>query len=146
MNKLQKFLGIGVLALGLAGCKEQTIDYEYSNIKHERAVVTYKNESRGLRWIGRMSYLYERYEITFKGKIEFELEDEEMYGKFNSNDIADVSYREVYTSLSTYDDTNNSGTNCLIEKKFVDSNSEFTEKKCVSGYDFVDARLIRKSR
>lgn len=131
MKNLKRILGTGLMLLGLAGCKE--FEMKYSNIKHENAIVSYKKFSAPYT-IGELKPVKTstgevlvvmpvdypaKYEIAFDGKIRFELDDRVMFDRFHSNDQADVSYRELYSLI--YDDTNNDGTNELVQRFFMDA-------------------------
>lgn len=140
MKSLRGILFGGLMLLGLTGCKE--FEIKYSDIKHEDAIVSYKNftapytigelkpvkTSSGQEILTPTRVDYPaKYEIAFDGKIRFELDDRVMFDRFHSNDQADVSYRELYSLI--YDDTNNDGTNELIQKFFMDA-------------EFIDAQPI----
>ena len=127
MKNLKRILFGGLMLLGLAGCKEYKT--EYSDVKHEDALVSYKKHRNS--YIAQLNeqrtYHPEEYEIVFDGKIRFVLDNKEMFKRFNSNDQADVSYREKYRLI--LDDTNKDGTNELIQKNFMDA-------------EFIDAQPI----
>jgi len=139
MNRLQKMLCIGVGLLSFAGCKE--FEIEYSPVLHEDAIVSSKKfsapytigelkpvkTSTGEAMIVTPVDYPAKYNITFDGKIQFELDDRILFDRFHSNDQADVSYREKYSLI--YDDTNNDGTNELVHKYFMDA-------------EFIDAQPI----
>lgn len=66
--------------------------------------------------------------ITFSGKINFNLDNKEVYNKFNLGDSAEVSYREIY--LTTFDDLDKDGKKEQIGK-------------VLEGYQFIDAQPKR---
>lgn len=80
----------------LAGCNE--IEKEYPAPKQEKARVSQKIhegfylESKNAR----IKEHPERYLITFDGKVDFTVDNLELYNKFNSNDVANVTYKEEY--------------------------------------------------
>lgn len=134
MNKLQRRLGIGLLALGLlAGCREYK--REYSEIKHEDAVVSKMNYTKGhnnleIVWKFyeerlelRNVYHPEKNEIAFDGKVDFELDDRIIFDRFEKvGDSADVSYKEIHWKTYNYD-----------------GKTRYLEKDDIQGYEFVDA-------
>ncbi len=154
MKTLNKILFGGLTLLGLVSCREYKT--EYSDVKHENAIVSSKNYipskskievglilnptilNPNLTMSGKLGYTFggftfakknspAKYEIAFDGKIRFELDDRIMFDRFHSNDQADVSYRELYSLI--YDDTNNDGTNELVQRFFMDA-------------EFIDAQPI----
>lgn len=149
MNKLQKILGVFVLGttLGLAGCQEERI--EYSPVLHEEAKVVdaiYIPSKHGSGMSVSMNLddgsispgitsidIKEKYAVIFKcqhGKFIIEGTDEpykKLWEKMTAGEKVKISYKEKYYSV--YDDTNNDGTNELIEKKLIK-------------YDFLDAQPI----
>ena len=59
----------------------------------------------------------EEYLITFVGeKTNFKLDDEELYNRFNKDDVVIVNYREAYEC--TYDDIDGDGKEDLVKKEF----------------------------
>ncbi len=130
MNKLQKILGIGAIVLSLTGCRETE---EYSEIKHENAVVSYRQYRKAhtyrsmilVRAIIPITRHYpERWYINFDGNIDFEVDNKEIYNRFdNTGDVADISYKEFHASIYN---TNKNGKEELIWRgrsiyEFVDA-------------------------
>jgi hypothetical protein len=133
--KLVKYLRNGILsaALLMAGCKEYKT--EYSEVMHENATVAsmYHEDN----WIQMMPVMIgdnvgiipishpEINWITFDGQVDFDIDNEEIFNRFNKNDSADISYREIYRTV--YDDGDGDGKKELLEKK-------------IRGYYFIDAQ------
>lgn len=136
--------GIGASCL-LSGCQEYRT--EYSETKHEEAVVTSKKHmseddqlgtglvlgtamgdiGSGLCLGVAMSDDEHNY-ITFKGSnVVFKRDSKKLFRRFNLNDVTDVTYKRRYET--TYDDINNDG-----KKEIVNRTSK--------GYKFLDAQLI----
>lgn len=138
INSLRKkslpyLLAISLAVSILSGCKEHKT--EYSEPKHEEATVIYKHHR--VSWMQPIpcgkSFTYiihpARYDTTFTGSIEFEVNDSQIFNRFEEKDLADVTYREVYKL--TYDDLDGDGKKELLERKLKE-------------YEFLDAQPIKK--
>jgi len=134
MNKLQRLLGVGAIALAsITGCKYQT---EYSKIKHEIATVTLREHQDATNSIGfgvaignpgaglAMSH-GERYYIFFDGEIDFEINNKDIFNRFNKGDSAYITYKEI--DLLRFKNVSRGGIRKLFKKAFFD-------------YEFVDAQ------
>lgn len=118
----------GLAASVLTGCKETKT--RHSNILYEDAVVTSMNHRNA--WIqpikiGKITSIITHpaiNKIDFDGKIDFEINNREVYNRFHLGDLASISYREEYSD--TYDDTNGDGKRELTGTK-------------LKGYEFIDA-------
>lgn len=132
MKNLQRLalVGLSTLILSLSGCKEYKI--EYSEIKHETARVSLQeyvpestNMSRNVDSEGDVSFSVDtdptEYNIAFKGKIDFKLDNKEIFDRFKLEDKADVSYTEVYWAV--YDKFKDDGIERrkLLERKFLEN-------------------------
>ena len=136
MKNLQRLVLVGLSTLVFSfGCKDYRI--EYSEVKHETARVTlheYVPESTSLSFDidmdGGISNSIdtdpEEYNITFKGKIDFELDNKEIFDRFKLEDKADVSYKEKHGK--TYD---------------RDGKTRYLKKDEIVGNEFVDAWPIK---
>ena len=110
-NKLAQY----ILAVGLSltlfnGCRE--VRKGLSDVLHEDALVV-EMEHQNSRTtsfptiVGKMAIMHhvcypERNMILFDGKVDFEIDNKEIFSRFNQGDSANVSYREVYKL--TFDD------------------------------------------
>ena len=131
MNKLLRLLGVCTIALvTLSGCREYRT--EYSEVKHESAHISGKRYDPGTSGIilpDSGAFFPRKYWITFDGNIDFNVNNKNLYNKFNQGDLADVSYREMYKSI--YDDINKDGQKELLKRE-------------LDGYKFIDAQPIKK--
>lgn len=130
-------LATGVAATVLAGCKDTKT--ELSEILHDEATIESKQyvvhpDDDQFNWgivFGSPSAAvilseYKHYYIVFQSKkIRFNVYNKELFNRFNTNDIADVTYREVYRL--TYDDIDGDGKTDLVNKVLTD-------------YKFLDAQ------
>ncbi|MGV8151702.1 MAG: hypothetical protein ACP5OG_01350 [Candidatus Nanoarchaeia archaeon] len=136
MSKLKQALGYiaaGIILAGISGCKEYKT--EYSDVKNYDATVTKKEHKDSWTQIipistGKVTILApvahpEQNHITFKGNLEFILDNKELFERFDLNDKAEVSYKEVYNSV--YDDKDKDGNKELIKRE-------------ITKYEFVDAQ------
>ena len=145
MNKLQRIIGTGMIALaglGISGCKEGVI--EYSDVKTENAKVTWKEHKDAYStmilipmMIGKSMMLMpesidipEKNDIVFMGEQNFDLDNSEIFQRFKVGDKSKVSYVEKY--WSTYDVHKDDG----IKRRTL-LKREFLENK------FVDAQPIK---
>lgn len=139
MNKLLRLLGISAVALAvIAGCKEYRT--EYSEVKHENAIVTSKDPGGNFIGFGASignpglgMLMSDHKEITFDGDIDFRVDlkninRQGLYDIFNVGDLADVTYRNRF--LSAYNGLNKDGQKELIEKRFIE-------------HEFIDAQPIK---
>ncbi len=159
MKNITKILGIGILAvasLGIGACSEYKT--EYSEIKHETAIVTLHkyvpektetdigvsitNHEGGFGFgtngfgygLGGMNVVTgttpEKYEVVFSGKVDFEVDNKEIFDRFKLEDKADVSYQEVYGAVYEYNEDTIEKEK-LLERKFLENK-------------FVDAQPIKE--
>jgi hypothetical protein len=95
ISKMKKTIllltGLGVL---LSGCIEKRI--EYSDIRHEDAIVAEKQHKDANHSPHPVFDYPEQNLIFFDGAIDFIIDNKEVYNKFNEGDKADISYREKY--------------------------------------------------
>lgn len=141
----------GLALIPLTGCEESRIVFkrefkrELSDIIYEQAVVTSKKHSpeedytylgiavgnsindlpTGLGLAAAMHQDEKNY-ITFTGqKVTFDINNKEIFNRFELNDPAEISYKEIYSA--TYEDLDNDGEKDLVEKT-------------LEGYKFLDAK------
>ena len=129
MNRLQRLLGIGAIALAtITGCKEYRT--EYSEIKHGNASVELHYHRPYMHVGGGRLFIRShpaQYHVKFSGDVNFEINNKNIFNRFkDKSSLVDVSYREIY--FSVYDDTDRDGQKELIKRK-------------LQGYEFVDAQL-----
>jgi len=125
-------LAVGLFASLVSGCKETR--KELSDLLHEDArVMSMEHHSSWIQLmpmqVGEVTTMMtivhpERNEIKFEGKVNFELNNKQIYGRFNKDDSADVSYREEYEL--TFEDLDKDGVKeqtgkVLMDYKFVDA-------------------------
>jgi len=128
MNKLQRLLLVGALTFSLIGCKEYK--REYSEVKNENAIVSlhkYVPERTNIDFDfdGEISIDTDpaEYNIEFKGKIIFKLNNKQVFDRFQLEDLVDVSYREIHGK--TYG---------------RDGKTRYLEKDEIVGNEFVNAQ------
>jgi hypothetical protein len=130
MKTLQRLLlvGLSTLVLSLPGCKEYKI--EYSDVKHENAIVSLheyfpENTSIDFGFDGKMSINTNpaEYNIEFKGKIIFKLNNKQVFDRFQLEDLVEVSYKEIHGK--TYG---------------RDGKTRYLESDEIVGNEFVDAK------
>lgn len=138
-NKSRSYLLATGLAAGLAmnvisGCNTETRT-ELSDILHEDAKVTTKQHTSHRLYpimYGKILIMQNHNAkniIKFNGKINFEINNEEIYNRFNEGDIVDIFYKNKYKL--TFKDINKDGTKELVSK-------------VIEEYEFVDAQLKNK--
>jgi len=104
----------------LSGCSGER---EYSEIKHEEAVVTNMETHSSYSSISIIGPVISvisgstRYETNFNGKVNFEINDEAIFNRFHMNDKVDVSFREVY-SIS-YADLDKDGKKEVVKRELL---------------------------
>jgi hypothetical protein len=146
MKTLAKILGIGMLGLALVGCGDKSIICE-SPVIHERVKVLekryipaedelgsgiaiglcMKNLPIGIA-LGSAMSRDEEYLIKFRGeKIDLSVKNKAIYERFNSNNVVDVSYKEICRFNYT---KNKDGKYELASKKVLD-------------YKVIDAQPIK---
>jgi len=131
MNSLQKIILVGALTFSLFGCKEYR--REYSEIKHENAIVSlhkYVPESTSLDFdlddegiSVSIDTNPAEYNIEFKGKIIFKLNNKQVFDRFQLEDLVEVSYKEIHGK--TYG---------------RDGKTRYLESDEIVGNEFVDAK------
>lgn len=130
MNKLQRLLLVGALTFSLIGCKEYK--REYSEIKHENAIVSlhkYVPERTNIDLdfdddgiSASIDTDPAEYNIEFKGKIIFKLNNKQVFDRFQLEDLVDVSYREIHGKTYGRDGkTRYLEKDEIVENEFVDA-------------------------
>lgn len=137
MNYLRKpamYLSAAVLAASfLTGCKDTRTelsdviheDAKVAKMEHHSSYITLVPMRVGKVTIMNQIHHPERNNITFKGKLKFEVDNKKIYKRVKLGDKADVSYRESYKL--TFEDLNKDGKKEQISREFSD-------------YVFVDAQ------
>jgi hypothetical protein len=125
----------GLAASVLTGCTGTETRKELSDIIHENAkVVRMEHHSSWIQLIpirvGKtLTFLYVPYPekniIEFDGKVDFEMDREDIFDRFKEGDNADITYRICYQ--------------LTFEDRDGDGNKEQTGIQ-LTGYDFVDAQ------
>lgn len=126
-------LSVGLASSLLTACKQ--VKTEISDVLHEDAkVVGMEHKNSWMQPMpihaGKIRTIYfihhpERNIISFDGKVDFEINNKEVFSRFKQGDSASVSYRQSYRL--TFDDIDGDGKKDLVNKVLVD-------------YDFLDAQ------
>ncbi len=131
-NKATTHLLLAGLTVGLVtGCDRKEIQTELSDILHEDAkVISTDHKKRFFQpiMIGKMLSGISHpavYKVTFDGEVDFEIDNKEIYDRFNRGDIVDVLYRKSYQL--TFEDLNKDGKKEQISR-------------ILTGYEFLDAQ------
>jgi hypothetical protein len=136
MRNITRLLGVGasMLALSLAGCKEWRIDY--SSVKQEEATVTWKEHKdaynttilmpmmigKSVHLMPHSIYIPEKNNIVFRGEQSFDLNNSEIFNRFQLNDKAKVSYKEKYWSTyETHKNVYGKKERTLLKSKFLEN-------------------------
>lgn len=120
MNKILTCGLASILSLSLIGCKEYRT--EYSEIKHENAVVSNQYHRNSYMYplrVGKITTIQTMpavYRTDFDGNIDFSVHGSKIYNSVSEGDSVDLTYREVYRAV--YDDKDNDDKKELISRKF----------------------------